>query len=147
MGNMTSRQTRQWAMSMYIYENRTQEEIADAVGVSRQTIIRWAKADKWNEHKASLTMTRENQIKNLQQQIVEINNNILQREEGKRYATPKEADTIAKLTNSINKLETELGIHEIVSVAQRFIAWLRPIDFDLTKRITDLFDKFIKTLI
>lgn len=82
MGNMTSRQTRQWAMSMYIYENRTQEEIADAVGVSRQTIIRWAKADKWNEHKASLTMTRENQIKNLQQQIVEINNNILQREEG-----------------------------------------------------------------
>ncbi len=147
MGNMTSRQTRQWAMSMYIYENRTQEEIADAVGVSRQTIIRWAKADKWNEHKASLTMTRENQIKNLQQQIVEINNNILQREEGKRYASPKEADTIAKLTNSINKLETELGIHEIVSVAQRFIAWLRPIDFDLTKRITDLFDKFIKTLI
>ena len=147
MGNMTSRQTRQWAMSMYIYENRTQEEIADAVGVSRQTIIRWAKADKWNEHKASLTMTRENQIKNLQQQIVEINNNILQREEGKRYASPKEADTIAKLTNSLNKLETELGIHEIVSVAQRFIAWLRPIDFDLTKRITDLFDKFIKTLI
>ena len=103
---MTSQQKRQWAMSMYIHENRTQEEIADVVGVSRQTIIRWAKADKWHEHKASLTMTREGQIQALQQQIVEINNNILQREDGQRYASPKEADTISKLTNAINKLET-----------------------------------------
>ena len=92
-------------------------------------------------------MTREEQIKNLQRQIVEINNNIIDREPGKRFATPAEADTIAKLTNSINKLETELGIHEIVSTAQRFIAWLRPVDLDLTKTFTGLFDKFIKSLI
>lgn len=134
-------------MSMYINENRTQAEIAEACGVSRQTIIRWAKVDHWEEHKASLTMTREEQIKNLQRQIVEINNNIIDREPGKRFATPAEADTIAKLTNSINKLETELGIHEIVSTAQRFIAWLRPVDLDLTKTFTGLFDKFIKSLI
>lgn len=146
MNNMTSKQKRQWAMSMYIHENRTQEEIADVVEVSRQTIIRWAKADKWHEHKASLTMTREGQIQALQQQIVEINNNILQREEGKRFASPKEADTIAKLTNAINKLETDAGIHDVVSVAQRFIAWLRPVDLDLTKRFTQLFDSFINSL-
>ena len=29
---------RRWAMSMYINENRTQAEIAEACGVSRQTI-------------------------------------------------------------------------------------------------------------
>lgn len=146
MTKMNSEQMRQWAMSMYLNENRTQVEIAEACGVSRQTIIRWAKADKWDEHKASLTMTREEQIKNLQRQIMEINNGILLREQGKRFATPKEADTIAKLTTAINKLETELGIHEIVSTAQRFIAWLRPVDLELTKTFTRLFDKFIKSL-
>jgi len=146
MTKMNSEQMRQWAMSMYLNENRTQAEIAEACGVSRQTIIRWAKADKWDEHKASLTMTREEQIKNLQRQIMEINNGILLREQGKRFATPKEADTIAKLTTAINKLETELGIHEIVSTAQRFIAWLRPVDLELTKTFTRLFDKFIKSL-
>ncbi len=146
MTKMNSEQMRQWAMSMYLNENRTQAEIAEACGVSRQTIIRWAKADKWDEHKASLTMTREEQIKNLQRQIMEINNGILGREQGKRFATPKEADTIAKLTTAINKLETELGIHEIVSTAQRFIAWLRPVDLELTKTFTRLFDKFIKSL-
>lgn len=146
MTKMNSEQMRQWAMSMYLNENRTQAEIAETCGVSRQTIIRWAKADKWDEHKASLTMTREEQIKNLQRQIMEINNGILGREQGKRFASPKEADTIAKLTTAINKLETELGIHEIVSTAQRFIAWLRPVDLELTKTFTRLFDKFIKSL-
>ena len=147
MTKMNSEQMRQWAMSMYMNENRTQAEIAEACGVSRQTIIRWAKSDKWDEHKASLTMTREEQIKNLQRQIMEINNGILGREQGKRFATPKEADTIAKLTAAINKIETELGIHEIVSTAQRFIAWLRPVDLELTKTFTRLFDKFIKSLL
>lgn len=146
MTKMNSEQMRQWALSMYLNESRTQAEIAEACGVSRQTIIRWAKTDKWEEHKASLTMTREEQIKNLQRQIVEINNGILEREPGKRFATPKEADTIAKLTTAINKLESELGIHEIVSTAQRFIAWLRPVDLELTKTFTPLFDKFIKSL-
>lgn len=143
---MTSEQMRRWALTMYLNENRTQAEIAEACGVARQTVIRWAKTDKWDEHKASLTMTREEQIKNLQRQIMEINNNIIAREPGKRFATPKEADTISKLTTAINKLETELGIHEIVSTAQRFIAWLRPVDLELTKTFTRLFDKFIKSL-
>ena len=35
-----SPQARQWAKSMYIHENRTQAEIAEVVGVSRQTIVK-----------------------------------------------------------------------------------------------------------
>ena len=53
---------------------------------------------------------------------------------------------IAKLTNAISKLETELGIHEAVSTAQRFVAWLRPVDPALTKTFAALFDKFLKSL-
>lgn len=147
MAKGNSDQTRQWARSMYIHENRTQQEIADTVGVSRQTVIRWAKADKWDEMKVSMTMTRESQIKNLYRQLSEINQAILDREDGKRFATSREADTIAKLTDSIKKLETEIGIHDVVSVAERFIGWLRPIDIEQTKTFVGLFDKFIKSLL
>ena len=38
MSKMTSEQMRRWALSMYLNENRTQAEIAEACGVSRQTI-------------------------------------------------------------------------------------------------------------
>lgn len=140
---------RQWAKSMFLYENRTQQEIADAVGVSRQTIIRWAKADKWDELKVSMTMTREEQIKNLQRQLSEINNTIRDRkpEDGPRYATAREADIICKLTDAINKLENDVGIHDVVSVGNRFIQWLRPVDADLTKTFVGVFDKFIQSLL
>ena len=32
---------------LYLKDNLTQQEIAEKVGVSRQTIARWAKEDKW----------------------------------------------------------------------------------------------------
>ena len=149
MANSKSDNTRQWAKSMYIYENRTQQEIADAAGVSRQTIIRWANADKWDELKVSMTMTREEQIKSLQRQLSEINKTISERkaEDGPRYANAKEADIICKLTDAINKLENDIGIHDCVSVANRFITWLRPVDAELTKAFAGVFDKFIKSLL
>ena len=140
-----SPQARQWAKSMYIHENRTQAEIAEVVGVSRQTIVKWCKDDKWDELKVSMTMTREAQIKNLYRQLSEIQQAILAREDGQRYANTREADTIAKLTDSIKKLETEVGIHDVVSVAERFVGWLRPIDLEQTKTFVGLFDKFIKS--
>ena len=144
-----SDQTRQWAKSMYIYENRTQAEIAEAVGVSRQTVIRWCKDDKWDELKVSMTMTREEQIKNLHRQLSEINRTISERpeEDGPRYATPREADIISKLTDAINKLEKDVGIHDIVSAGNKFINWLRPVDLDMTKTFVGLYDKFIKSLL
>ena len=149
MGNNKSDSTRQWARSMFIHENRTQQEIADAVGVSRQTVIRWAKADKWEEMKVSLTMTREEQIKNLHRQIAEINRVISERDpaDGPKYPTPSEADTINKITDAINKLEKDVGIQDIVSAGNKFINWLRPVDLEMTKTFVGLYDKFIKSLL
>ena len=146
MAKMDSKQMRQWALSMYLNENRTQEEIAEACGVARGTIVRWAKADKWKEHKAAKMMTHEEMINNWKEQLIEINDNIASREPSKRFATPSESDTINKLSSAINKLQTELGISEAVTTAQRFIAWLRPVDLDKCKEFTRLFDAFLKSL-
>ncbi len=147
MAQLTTAQKRDWARTMYLSEGRTQAEIASICDVTRQTIIRWAKADHWDEHKACLAMTRDEQISRWQQQIVEINNNILNREVGERYANPKEADIIVKLTTAINKLETESGVHEIVGVGQRFIAYLRTrVELEQLKLITNLYNEFFKSL-
>lgn len=145
MAKMSSDQIHQWAMSMYLHENKTQAEIAEICGVTRQTIIRWCKNDKWEEQKVSLSMTRNAQIQNIKLQIAEINKKILGRPEGERFANSKESDTILKLTKAVNRLETEMGIHEIVGVAQEFISWLRPLDNDMAQTITVLFTKFINS--
>jgi len=56
----------------------------------------------------------------------------------------KEADIIAKLTSSINKLETETSIGEIVDVAKQIIQFTQGIDLEFAKQLTDYFDLLIK---
>ena len=144
MSNISRQQQKDFARTLYMRENLTQAEIAERVGVSRQTIIRWSDAEKWDELRASISMSSEQQIHNLYRQIVEINEKILEREQGDRYANAKEADTIVKITTAINKLQTEVGIHEIVNVGAQFVDFIRAVDLDKAKEFSHLFSTFIK---
>lgn len=137
MADLTSQQKKEWAGMLYLKDNLTQQEIAEKVGVSRQTIARWAKEDKWEELKVGITMSRE-------QQIAEINKVVTSRPEGQRFTNAAEADTINKLTSAIKKLETDVGISDIISVGMKFVNWLRPYDLDRSKEYLKLWDAFIK---
>ncbi len=144
MSDLTTQQKKDYARTLYLKDNLTQQEIADKVGVARKTVNRWAVAEKWEEMKVGVTLSREQQISNLHRQVMELNNSILSRPEGERFATPSEADTLGKLAAAIKKMETDVGIADLVSVGIRFIEWIRPIDLDKAKEITVLWDKFIK---
>lgn len=132
---------------LYLKDNLTQQEIAEKVGVSRQTIARWAKEEKWEEVKVGITLTREEQIANLHRQVAEINRMINQKEEGQRYANSSEADTLNKLATAIKKLETDVGIADIISVGMKFVNWLRPYDLDRSKEYLKLWEAFIKDIL
>lgn len=132
------------AKSLYLNGNFTQEEIAAKVGTTRQTVSRWVKDGGWEQLKASITITPTQILAGLNRQIVEINNNISTREEGKRFATVAEADTLAKLASAIKKIENDVGIADIVNVGIRFTNWLRPLGMEKAKEYNDLFDAFIK---
>ena len=97
---LTIAQKKEYAGVLYLKDNLTQQEIAEKVGVSRQTLSKWVKAEKWEERKVGITLTREDQIANLHRQVAEINKAIMEREAGKRYATPPEADTLGKLLHT-----------------------------------------------
>lgn len=144
MAELTAKQKKEWAKTLYIKENLTQAEIAGKVGVSRQTIIRWIKEEKWETLKTNLTLTREEQIGMLYRQVTEINNAIAARSEGERFANSKEADILGKLASAINKMESEVGIKDICEVGTKFIEWLRPVDLDKAKDIAAIYDAFIK---
>ena len=88
MAELTNQQKKDYARMLYLKENLTQQEIAERVGVSRQTLSRWMGAGKWEEMKTGLTLTREQQIGELHRQVAEINRVIREREPGKRFATP-----------------------------------------------------------
>ena len=144
MAELTAKQKKEWAKTLYLKENLTIIEIAERVGTTRQTVSRWIQTEKWETLKTSLTLTREEQIAMLYRQVSEINNAIANRPEGERFANTKEADVLGKLAAAINKMETEVGIKDLCEVGQKFIEWLRPVDLDKAKDIATLYDAFIK---
>lgn len=129
---------------LYLHGDYTFEEIAAKVESTRQTIARWAKEEGWADLKASMSVGKEKTLKNLYAHVQRINDAILQREEDSRTPTPAEADILAKLSASINKLETESGIRELVSSGIAFLSWLRGIDPKKAVEFTDLWDAFLK---
>lgn len=132
------------AKSLYINGSFTQEEIAQKVGTTRQTVSRWMREGAWEDMKASLTITPDQIIAQFHRQIMEINNRIGNREPGNRFATPPEADALAKLAGAVKKLEADIGVADCVSVAMRFLSWLRPLNADAASLFNDFFDAFIK---
>ena len=144
MADLTNAQKKEWSKTLYMRENLTQQEIAERVGVSRVTVSNWVRAGKWEEQKAGLTLTRQEQVANLYRQVAEINRAISARAEGERFPNSKEADILGKLSAAIRNMEQETGIADIISVLTGFIEWLRPFDLEKAKELTRLADAYIK---
>ena len=132
------------AKELYLHGDYTFEEIAAKVETVRQTIARWAKEEGWASLKASMTVGKEKTLKNPYAHVQSINEAILERGDGERTPTPKEADILAKLAAAIGKLEDETGIHELVSSGIAFLTWLRGVDPQKAVEFTELWDAFIK---
>ena len=147
MAELTNQQKKDWAKTLYLRENLTQQEIADRVGVSRVSVSNWIRTGKWEEQRTALTLTREEQVRSLYRQGAAINKAIEERPEGERFANTTEADIIGKLSKSIKQMETEVGIADVISVLTKFIEFLRPVDLEKAKDVTRLADAFIKTLL
>lgn len=144
MTDLTNAQKKEWAKTLYLRENLTQQEIAERVGVSRVTVSNWVRSGKWEGQKAGLTLTRQEQVANLYRQVAEINRSISTRAEGERFPSSKEADILGKLSAAIRNMEQETGIADIISVLTGFVEWLRPLDLDKAKELTRLADAYIK---
>ena len=145
--DLTIKQKKEWAKMLYIKEHLLQNEIAERTGVSKQTISKWVKAEKWEALKASVSITREEQLANLYRQVAEIKSAIAKRKEGERYATSKEADSLNKLASAIEKLERETGIADINRVSKQFLDRMRKSDLAKAKALSNDFDLFIKDLL
>ncbi|MBC7126206.1 MAG: DDE transposase family protein, partial [Bacteroidales bacterium] len=107
-------------------------------------LSRWVNQEDWRKLRQSLLVTKEEQLRRIYEQIDELNTAIAQREPGQRYANTKDADTLSKLTSAAKNLESDASVSDIVSVAKRFLTWLRPLDMDKAKELSGLFDAFIK---
>lgn len=144
MASITNDKKKALAKDIYTLGRFTFEEVAEKVGSTRQTISKWCKEGQWDELKAGMTVSREQILQGMYAQVHEINKSIQANEEGARYATPAQADTLAKLSAAIRKMENDTGISDLVSAGIRFSEWLRPVNMEKAREFVQLWDAFLK---
>lgn len=142
---MTSQQKKDFARQLYISDSAiTQAEVAERVGVSKKTICKWVNEGMWDDLRKSLLVSKEQQLSMLYDQLNALNLAIKSRDQ--QYANSKEADTINKITASINKLETETNLADKIETGKLFLQFVKQTEsLDEAKRISTLFDAFIKS--
>ena len=136
---LDNKQKKEWAKLLFLTTDLTQAEIAVKIGVSRITIVRWAQ--EWEGLKLNFLQTREARIKSTLMQLNELDESIAAREQGARYPTVKEADIRRKLTA---ELEQEASVRDIVNVSRDILDYVRAIDLEKAKMLSDYFDSYIQ---
>lgn len=144
MTDFSLKQKKEWAQHLYCQNEMTQKAIAEKVGVSEKTLSKWVNEENWERLRKSLLISKQEQLAMLYDQVDEINKFIRLKKAGERFADSKEADILSKLTKSIEQMEEETNITDVVEVCKRFITFLQKHDFEKSKEVVDLCDAFIK---
>lgn len=152
---LTNDQKKSLAKELYILGTYTYAEIAEKVGSTRQTVSKWATADKWDELKTYMTAGKSSIIKGLYAQMDMINQAVIERgklidldEKDPKKAiqlgpTAQESDKIVKLANAIRKMENDSGISSLIDAGIRFGEFLRRTDLEKAREFMKLWDVFL----
>ena len=140
-------QQRELARLKFFYQHWTFKEISGWLGVSENTIGKWAKDDGWKDEKRSLTQSREQALLAAYKQLGEIDANIAGRPEGERYANKDERLARRDLRRDIMEMEAGSGVRDVINVSQALLNWLRTFDPTKAIEVSALFDQYIKEML
>lgn len=114
------------AEHLFLTTNLTQNEIAEIAGVTPKTMSVWVQENNeaWKLNKAARSITKEQVIAGYYRQLYNLNQ-LIQDREGNKFPTSSEADTIAKLSTTIERLEKSYQFgtyYQIVDELMEFIS-------------------------
>jgi transcriptional regulator with XRE-family HTH domain len=144
MSELTIKEKKEWAKLLFTQSSLSQKEIAAKVDTSEKTMSKWVNDEGWDTLRAAHTITKQQQLNRLYAQINELNVSIQEREEGKRFANNKEADTLVKLTAAAKNLEQEAGLSEAIETFMGFNDFLKAFDLKAAQLLAKYQDMYIQ---
>ena len=129
------------AAALYLDGGYTIKDIAATLGYSERSVEGWSVKHEWKERKQVLQVSPIRIKKRLLESIEAILDDV---DANDRALTSKEADTIKKLTSSIEDLEKKNTPGVVMNVFTEFNQFAKHIDLDTTKKCIELQKQFIK---
>ena len=138
-----SEEVRQRGYDLFMNTAMSLVEIAESIGVGKDTVGDWCARYKWKQSKAANSITRE---RNVSMMLVQINTLLEEiNERDKKYPTASEADTITKLTNNIRALSSRTSLPDFFNVQTEFLKYLHTTNDKLAKQVADYSKEFLQT--
>lgn len=138
-------QARTQARDLYFETDLTQAQIANIIGINPKTLYTWIKKENWDRIKTAAVRTPAAIAEKIYIQISELNDAILSREPGSRFATKDEAYVLKTLTSSLHKIRKQVTMSETIDIMMGFTNFIRRHDLDLAKKVVAIADQFIGT--
>lgn len=120
MANKISSDKKEFAEALFM-QGMPQNSIAEKVGVSANTIGKWAKDGCWAEKRAAQTLTRKEVVNNVLRSLNKLAEKL---GEAKLKEVGGLADQIAKLSATISKLDKEASVVDFIECFMAFGRWL-----------------------
>ncbi len=144
---LSIQQKKEYAKLLYTKDTSiSQKEIASKCDVSEKSIGKWIKEENWETLRDAMSLSRDEQIRSLNEQWNELNRAIKKKQPGKRYADSSEADILAKLSKAKSELETKVDVSKAVDFGKGLINYVRHVEFKDIELVARYYDGYLKSL-
>ena len=110
------------ARTLYM-AGKEQNEIAEQIEVSRQTLSRWATTEGWKEQRAAKSVTRPELVNKLLLSIDRLISQVNASDDPEALASL--GDKLAKMSSTIEKLDKKANVVDAIEVFMAFGKWMQ----------------------
>ena len=110
------------ARTLYM-AGKDQNEIADQIDISRQTLSRWCNQEGWKEQRAATGVTRPELVNKLLISIDKLITQVNESEDPEKMAGL--SDKLAKMASVIEKLDKKANVVDAIEVFMAFSKWMQ----------------------
>ena len=121
MAQRASDDKKEFAELLYM-QGCLQNDIAEKVGVSKNTISKWVADGHWAEKRAAQTLTRKEVVNNVLRSINKLADNLAEQKD--LTLVGGMSDQLSKLAATIDKLDKEASVVDFMECFMAFGRWL-----------------------
>jgi hypothetical protein len=134
-----------YAKILFTRDRLTLQEIGLKTGIVEATLTRWMHNGGWIKLQRNFILTREEQMDNLLDELVQINNSIRNKPDGEQFADAKLSDVRRKLILDITDLETKnASVPETLAVFKNLLEYVRKVDLAKSQEIARWMDEYVR---